>query len=82
MENIQDQNRIEHMEQPKKRSPMRMFISFFWTLVTFFAIFLSFKCNGGFDFGGFLAACCCGPFYVAYKLGVDMDACFPGKIAN
>ena len=77
MEN--NQNQPVQQAQPIKKSPMRMFISFFWTSVTFFAIFLSFKCNGGFDITSFLGACCCGPFYVAYKLGTDMDTCFPGR---
>lgn len=76
MENNQSQ--IQPAQQ-KKKSPMRIFISFFWTVVTFFAIFLSFKCNEGFDITSFLGACCCGPFYVAYKLGTDMDTCFPDR---
>jgi hypothetical protein len=33
-----------------------------------FAIYLSFKCNKGFNLGGFLMACCCSAIYIAYKL--------------
>tara|TARA_Y100000590_G_C15687865_1_gene1002295 strand:+ start:526 stop:807 length:282 start_codon:yes stop_codon:yes gene_type:complete len=58
-------------------------IGLIYTLVCFFAIFLSFKCNEGkFAFGGFLAALCCSPFYIAYKLGTSMDKCFPPKLLN
>ena len=43
-------------------------VSLFWTLVTFFAIYLSFKTNGGFKLGPFLAALLCSPLYIAYVL--------------
>ena len=33
-----------------------------------YAIYLSFKCKGGFQFGDMLAAFCCSPCYVAYRL--------------
>ena len=35
-----------------------------------YAVYLSFKCKGGFSFGDFLAAFCCSPCYVAYRLAV------------
>ncbi len=35
-----------------------------------YAMFLSFRCKGGFQFGDFLAAFCCSPCYVAYRLAV------------
>ena len=35
-------------------------------LIEIYALYLAFKCKGG--FGGFLAACCCPIFYVPYKL--------------
>ena len=35
-----------------------------------YAVYLSFKCKGGFQFGDMLAAFCCSPFYVAYRLAV------------
>ena len=37
-------------------------------LLFIFAIYLSFKCNKGFNLGGFLMACCCSAIYIAYKL--------------
>ena len=58
------------------RSPLSILVSFFWTLVSFFAIYLSFKCNKGFNFGHFLAACCCAPFYIAIMLGTSYEKCF------
>ena len=60
----------------EKSSVLSTLIGFFWTMVSFFAIFLSFKCNRGFNLGSFLAACCCAPFYVAYKLGTSWRMCF------
>ena len=53
--------------------------SLFWTILGLFAIFLSFRCNGGFNFGHFVAACCCGPLYVAYMLAVNYNKCFPSN---
>lgn len=35
-----------------------------------FAIYLSFKCNCGFSFWGFLVACCCPWCYILYALAV------------
>lgn len=45
------------------------------TLICFYAIYLSFKCNKGFNLGSVLVACCCSPCYVAYRLGVGMSGC-------
>lgn len=42
-----------------------------------FALFLSFRCNGGFKAMDFLLACCCPQLYIAYQLAVNMDKCFP-----
>jgi hypothetical protein len=71
------QNNQQQKQQPNpdcsacpKSNTLQTIISFFWTLVTIFAIYLTFKCNKGFNFGEFLLACCCAPFYVAYKLAV------------
>ena len=56
---------------------------FYWIImiaIYVFAIYLSIKCNGGFDFIGFLGAICCNWCYIAYKLVSDWDKCFPKKI--
>ena len=39
-------------------------------IVTLFAIYLSFKCNKGFDLGQFLLAFVFAPFYIVYHLAV------------
>ena len=60
-------------------NPIGQISSLFWSILGLFAIYLSFKCNDGFNFGHFVAACCCGPFYVAYMLAVNYDKCFPSE---
>jgi hypothetical protein len=44
-------------------------------LIFCYAIYLSVKCNQGFNFGSFLAACCCSPCYVAYRLAMGTKGC-------
>jgi hypothetical protein len=56
-------------------SPYRSFYSIFHTVVAVFAIYLAFKCNGGFDFGGFLLACCCPYIYIIYKFATSETFC-------
>ena len=47
-----------------------------WQIMNFvifvLAIFLSFKRNDGFNFGSFLAACCCPICYLVYALAVPI----------
>ena len=31
-----------------------------------FALYLSYRCNNGFNFGAFLMACCCPQIYIMY----------------
>ena len=45
-------------------------LSIFSTLLLIYALYISFKCNKGFHLGSFLLACCCSPFYIAYRLAV------------
>ena len=52
------------------RTPMMWLMSIVNWIIFFYAIYLSFKCNKGFNFLSFLAACCCSYFYVAYRLAV------------
>lgn len=56
-------------------SPYRSFYSIFHTVVAIFAVYLSFKCNGGFDLGGFLLACCCPYIYIVYKFATSETFC-------
>ena len=65
----------------EKQSVTSMVINFFWCVVCLYAVYLSFKCNNGFDLGGILIACCCSPCYIAYQYGVQdsYQRCFPPK---
>ena len=59
-----------------KKTIISTILGLLYSFITFFAIFLSYKCNGGkFTFGGFIGALCCSPFYIAYKLGTSWDKC-------
>jgi hypothetical protein len=51
-------------------SPTKMIYSIIYLAVALFAIYLSFKCNNGFDLLGFLGAVCYAPIYIIYKLAV------------
>ena len=51
-------------------------MSLFYFIVWIIAIFLSFKCNGGFDIFGFLGACLCPFIYIPYKLILSNEGCF------
>ena len=45
-------------------------MSIFHMLVIFFALYLSFKCNGGFNILSFLIAFCCPYCYILYALAI------------
>ena len=42
----------------------------FNTIIVIIALYMSFKCNKGFNFGSVLMACCCSIFYIPYRLAV------------
>ena len=44
----------------------KILMTFIWCI----AVYLSIRCNGGFDLGAFLVACICSPFYIVYKLAM------------
>ena len=46
-----------------------------YTVLSMFAIFLSFKCNNEFSFWGFLAALFFPFIYIPYKLATSKDMC-------
>ena len=56
-------------------SHYRSFYSIFHTIIALFAIFLSFKCNNGFNLPDFLLACCCPVLYILYKFAVSPNFC-------
>lgn len=45
--------------------------SLIWMGLLIFALYVSYKCNNGFDPVGALAAYCCPIFYIPYKLLID-----------
>ena len=47
------------------------FSSIFWLFLIIIAIFLSHKCNNGFDILGALAGLCCPLCYIPYKLFIQ-----------
>lgn len=65
------------VEQDKKEecSPLRSVYSVFHFIIAIFAIFLSFKCNKGFDLASFLMAICFPYIYVIYKYATADDFC-------
>jgi hypothetical protein len=50
-------------------------ISLCWTLLGFYAIYLSFKCNDGFNLLHFLAALFFSPIYMIYMLATQYNKC-------
>ena len=42
----------------------------FNTIIMVIALYMSFKCNKGFNLGSVLMACCCSIFYIPYRLAV------------
>lgn len=60
------------LEQPKiiyqTSGTGRYIYSIFHTTMSLIAIYLSFKCNKGFDLGSFMLACCCPYIYIIYIL--------------
>jgi|TARA_Y100000768_G_C23569260_1_gene491934 hypothetical protein len=52
-------------------------ISTAWTMLFFYGIFLSFKCNKGtFNLGHFLAALFAAPLYVLYQFANNFSGCY------
>lgn len=53
---------------PSQPNYGRYIYSVFHTIMAFIAIYLSFRCNKGFNLMSFLAAFCCPYFYIIYTL--------------
>jgi hypothetical protein len=63
-------------------SPLGSGYMLFRTVLNIAAIFLSLRCNGKFELGDMLLACCCPELYVAYRLALDYNKCFPKGLGN
>ena len=57
--------------QSGETGPGRYIYSIFHSIMSFVALYLSFKCNKGFHFGSFLMACCCPYIYIIYVLATQ-----------
>lgn len=57
----------EHFNDNNECNNNRLIINLIYSFVSFYAIYLAFKCKGSFTH--FVAACCCPPFYIAYVFG-------------
>lgn len=53
--------------------PQHAIYTVFHVTMFFIAVFLSFRCNKGFDVGSFLVACVCPPIYIFYVLITEYD---------
>jgi hypothetical protein len=69
--------------KPKKESSFKKIAyGIFHTICAIFAIFLSFKCNGGFSFGSLLIACCCPYIYIIYIYATTSSTGFCGLTSS
>lgn len=59
----------------EKRPMMRPMYMVFHTIISIFAIYLSFKCNNGFNFGSFLMALFFPHLYIIYKFATSEKFC-------
>jgi hypothetical protein len=67
-------------KEPKNTSYKTIY-SIFHSIIAFFAIYLSFKCNNGFSFGGFIMAIFFPYIYIIYKAAMN-NLCFGNNKVN
>ena len=69
--------RVAHCNNNKQivYCPLSSIYPVFHSIVSFFAIYLSFKCNGGFDLASFLMAGACPYLYIVYKFEISENFC-------
>jgi len=58
-----------------KSDSSRSIYSVFHMIISLFALYLSFKCNNGVDFGSILMACICPYIYIIYKFAISENFC-------
>jgi hypothetical protein len=56
--------------------------SVFHSIIGLYALYLSYKCNQGFNFGAVLLACCCPWLYVVYHLVTSGGCMVTGNVAS
>ena len=71
-----DESQQNDVYQPVKMDcPVKTLYSIFHLIVGFFALYLSFKCNQGFNVGGFLVALFFPWIYILYKFATSPHFC-------
>ena len=63
-------NKVQVKFKLSRMGPMFFFGNFVQLVLFILAIYLSFKCNKGFNLFDFLIACCCSHCYIVYRLAV------------
>lgn len=63
-------------KEDKKIDPMTTVYGILYLLMWIFALYLSFRCNNGFDFLHFCCAYYYAPCYVLYALATHYNVCF------
>ena len=58
-------------EQTRYKSQLCSLYSITHLIISFFAIYLSWRCNNGFHLLAFLAACCCPYLYIIWALATN-----------
>lgn len=70
---VENVNIVEYDNKPYSRT-YKLYI-FIHTMITFFSIYLSFRCNGGFSFGSVLLSIIFPYYYILYSLAVYNGLC-------
>jgi len=60
---------------PNESNPLKTIYTIFHSIIILFAIYLSFKCNNGFSFGGFFMAIFFPHIYIIYKYATNETFC-------
>jgi hypothetical protein len=59
----------------KNMPPYHTYYIIFHLITSIFALYLSFKCNSGFNLNGFLLALFFPHFYIIYEFAISKDFC-------
>ena len=74
---------IENFATSVQSSPTKKFFGVLHVALGIFALYVSIKCNNGFNAGSFVLACCCPQLYLIYIAATTgFGFCMKGKIVN
>ena len=68
-------NKKNYNNECNNSNPLKTIYTIFHSIITLFAIYLSFKCNNGFSFGGFFMAIFFPHIYIIYKYATSETFC-------